>query len=79
MHQADNIIPVSKASSVFERAIHFFARSRISISQPDRVLGNIDWHDSDSRQANRESDDRPVSGGYNEAFIVQHWASYHLS
>ena len=80
MQQTDNIVPISKASSVFERVIHFFGRSRISTSGPDRVLGNIDWHDSDtdSEQPCHESFIQPVSGGYNEAYIVQHWTSYHL-
>ena len=80
MQQTDNIVPISKASSVFDRAIHFFGRSRISTPQPDRVLGNIDWHDSntDSKQPYHGNFIQPVSGGYNEAYIVQHWASFHL-
>ncbi len=80
MQQTDNIVPVSKASSVFDRAIHFFGRSRIATPQPDRVVGNIDWHDSDtdSKQLCQGSHDQPICGGYNEAFIVQHWTSYHL-
>ncbi len=46
---------------------------RFSTHQPDQVLTNIDWPDSDYG-----NDNQPASGGYNEAFIVQYWASYHL-
>ena len=80
MQQADTILPVPKGSSVFDRVIHFLGSSRFSTSQPDQVLTNIAWPDSDfdSKQSYYGSDNQPVSGGYNEAFIVQYWASYHL-
>jgi hypothetical protein len=51
---------------------------QLSTPQPDQAMANIDWPDSDSKQSNCGSDNRPVSGGYNEAFIVQYWTSYHL-
>jgi hypothetical protein len=80
MQQADTILPVSKASSVFDGVIRLFGRSRISTPQPDEAPSNIDWPDSDpdSIQPYHGSFKQPVSGGYNEAYIVQYWASYHL-
>jgi hypothetical protein len=80
MQQADTILPVSKASSVFDGVIRLFGRSRISTPQPDEAPSNIDWPDSDSDsiQPYHGSFKQPVSGGYNEAYIVQYWASYHL-
>ena len=80
MQQADTILPVPKASSVFDRVIHFFGNSRFSIPQSDHALSNIDWPDSgsDSVQSCHGSFKQPVSGGYNEAYIVQYWTSYHL-
>jgi len=75
---------IPKASTVFNRIIHFFGSPRLSIPQPDqsprpdRILSNIDWPDSDSKQSYCGSDNQPVSGGYNEAYIVQYWTSYHL-
>jgi hypothetical protein len=86
MQQADNIQLVPKASTIFNKVVHFFASLRILIPQhdqsprPDRILSNIDWPDSDSEseQHSHGSCNRPVCGGYNEAFIVQYWASYHL-
>jgi hypothetical protein len=53
---------------------------RFSTPQPDQVLTNIDWPDTDfdSKQSSYGSDNQPFSGGYNEAFIVQYWTSYHL-
>ena len=80
MHQVDTIQLVPKVSTIFNRVVHFFGSSRFSTPQPDQVLTNIDWPDSDldsnSKQSYYESYERPISGGYNEAFIVQHWASY---
>lgn len=87
MPQVDINHLIPKASSVFNRIIHFIGSPRILVSQQgpsprtDRILGNIEWHDSDpdSGQNCHDSCNRPVCGGYNEAFIVQHWASYHLN
>ena len=80
MQQADTILPVSKAPSVFDGVIRLLGRSRISIPQPDQALSNTDWPDSDAEsiQSYHGSFKQPVSGGYNEAFIVQYWTSYHL-
>ena len=78
MQQVDTNQLISQASTVFNRIIHFFGSPRISIPQPDRILSNIDWPDSDSEQSYCGCDNQPVSGGYNEAFIVQYWTSYHL-
>ena len=80
MQQVDTNQLISQASTVFNRIIHFFGSPRISIPQPDRILSNIDWPDSDSEsgQPSHDSCKRPVCGGYNEAFIVQYWASYNL-
>jgi hypothetical protein len=82
MQQVDTIKLVPKVATIFSRVVHFFASSRISNPQPDQVVSNIDWPDSDSnsdfKQSYCGSDNQPVSGGYNEAFIVQYWTSYHL-
>jgi len=80
MQQADTIQLVPKASSVFNRVIRLFGSSRYSAPQPDQILSNIDWPDSDpeSKQTYCGSYKQPISGGYNEAFIVQYWTSYHL-
>jgi len=80
MQQVDTIQLVPRVSTIFNRVAHFFASSRISTPQPDQVISNIDWPDSDSnfKQSYCGSDNQPVSGGYNEAFIIQYWTSYHL-
>jgi hypothetical protein len=82
MQQVDTIQLVPKVSTIFNRVIHFFSSSRLSTPLPDQVQSNIDWPDSgsesDSKQAYHGSDNQPVSGGYNEAYIVQYWTSYHL-
>jgi len=80
MQQVDTNQLISQASTVFNRIILFFGSPRISTPQPGQVISNIDWHDSDteSRQPYHGSYERPISGGYNEAFIVQYWASYNL-
>jgi len=80
MQQVDIIQPESKASAIFDRVARFFDSSRSSTPQPDLVITNIDWpdSDSDSKQSYCGSENQHVSGGYNEAFIVQHWASYDL-
>jgi hypothetical protein len=80
MQQVDTNQLIPKASVVFNRIIHFFGSPRISIPQPDRTLSNIDWPDSDSEPGQRSHDSckRPVYGGYNEAIIVQYWASYNI-
>ena len=78
MQQLDTIQLAPKVSTIFNRVIDFFGSSRISTPQPDRFITNIDWPDSDSKQSYYGSDNQPVSGGYNEAFIVQNWTSYQL-
>ena len=78
MQQADYIQLAPKVSTIFDRVAHFFSRSRFSIPRPERVMTSIDWPDSDFNPSCRVRDNQPVCGGYNEAYIVQHWASYHL-
>ena len=80
MQQVDTIQLIPKVSTIFDRVIHFFGSSQFSTPQPDQVISNIDWPDSncDPKQSYCGSDNQPVSGGYNEAFIVQYWTSYHL-
>jgi hypothetical protein len=84
MQQVDTNQLIPKASTVFNRIILFFGSHRILTPQPDqsprpdRILSNIDWPDSDCEPPYCERDNQPVSGGYNEAYIVQHWTSYHL-
>ncbi len=80
MQQVDTIQLVPKVSTIFNRIVHFFGSPRFSTPQPDQVMINIDWPDSDfdSKQPYYGNDNQPVSGGYNEAFIVQYWTSYHL-
>jgi hypothetical protein len=80
MQQVDTIQLVPRVSTIFNRAVDFFCSSRVSTPQTDPIITNIDWPDSDtdSKQSYYGSDNQPASGGYNEAFIVQHWAGYHL-
>ena len=78
MQQADTNQPVPKVSAIFNSLVDFFAPSQISTAQPDRFMTHIDWPDADSEKPSCGNDNQPVSGGYNEAFIVQHWSSYHL-
>jgi len=78
MQQVDTIQLALKVSAIFNRLVNFFVSSRVPTHQPEPLLTNIDWHDSDPRQSYHGNDNQHVSGGYNEAFIVQHWASYHL-
>lgn len=80
MQQVDTNQLISQASIVFDRITHFFGSPRISIPQPDWILNNIDWPDSDSESGRPSHDSckRPVCGGYYEAFIVQYWANYNL-
>lgn len=78
MPQADTILPVPKGTSVFYRVIQFIGRYRISTPRPDQAVSDTDWPDSDPIKLRRGSFKQPVSGGYNEAYIVQCWTSYHL-
>ena len=78
MQQAGNIQLVPIVSTIFNRVVHFFGRSRFSTPRPEQVMTNIDWPDSDSNPSCCVRENQPVSGGYNEAYIVQHWTSYHL-
>ena len=80
MQHADTVRLSPNISALFNRVIHFFGRSRISTHQSERVLGNIDWHDSDTdfKQPCHGTYKQPISGGYNEAFIIRYWTSYHL-
>lgn len=81
MQQVDTIQQAPKVSTVFNRVVDFFGRSRFSTPQSDQDMTNIDWPDSDSelKQPDHGSYKQPFSGGYNEAYIVQYWTSYHLS
>ena len=78
MQQADNIQLVAEVSTIFARVARSFGRSRVSTPESDQFMTNIDWPDSDSIPSCYERNNQPVSGGYNEAYIVQNWTSYHL-
>ena len=82
MQQVDTIQLGSNVSPFFSRVVHFFEKSRFSTPQPDQDISNIDWPDSDPNSAPKPHyqgrNEQPISGGYNEAFIVQYWTSYHL-
>ena len=78
MQQVDAIQLVPKVSATFNRAVHFLGSFRLSTPQPAQAIITIDWPDFDSKQSYCESDNQPVSGGYNEAYIVQYWTSYRL-
>ena len=82
MQQVDTLQQAPKVSTIFDRVIHFFGNSRLSTPLPDQVQSNIDWSDSDPEYDPNHpyhgSYQQPTSGGYNEAFIVQNWTSYHL-
>ena len=78
MQQADSIQLVPKVSTIFERIVRLFCRSRVSTPVSHQFMTHIDWPDSDSELSCCERDNQPVSGGYNEAYIVQYWTSYHL-
>lgn len=79
MQQVDLIQLIPKVSTIFNRVIRFFGSSRLTTPQPDQGLSKIDWPDSDSKQPYRGDYEQSISGGYNEAFIVQYWTSYHLN
>ena len=78
MQQIDTIQLAPRGSTIFSRVVNFFVGSRISTPQSELLTTNVVWPDSDSRQFNNESENQHVSGGYNEAFIVQHWASFDI-
>ena len=82
MQQVDTIRLAPRDATIFERVVHFFEKSKFSAPQPDQVISNIDWPDSvpnsDPRPHYYGRNEQPISGGYNEAFIVQCWTSYHL-
>ena len=80
MQQADTLLPSRQAPSVFERVIRFIGRPRVSTCPAEPIADNTDWPDSDfdpGKPANGTVE-KPVCGGYNEAYIVQYWTSYHL-
>ena len=76
MQQIDTIQRVPNLSTIFNSLVQFFVRSRVSTPQPAPFNINIDWSDSDSIPSDCKRDNKPVSGGYNEAFVMQQWASY---
>ena len=78
MQQTDTIQLIPQISILINRVIHFFGSSLFSTPQPDQVLSNIAWPDSNSKQSSCGSYKQPFSGGNNEAFVVQYWTSYHL-
>ena len=78
MQQIDTIQLAPKGLTIFNQVVSFFVGSRITASQSQRLTTNVVWPDSDSRQIYNEGGNRHVSGGYNEAFIVQHWASFDI-
>lgn len=76
MQQADTVQIAPDALSWFTRIIRLLGGPEHSAPQHELDLSGIDWTDSDFELA--PGPDQPVCGGYNEAFIVQHWTSYHL-
>jgi hypothetical protein len=78
MQQSDSIQILSKGAILFNWVIRFFDSSRSSTSQSDPIKSNIDRAESDPETEQPYRGSQPVSGGYNEAFIVQYWTSYHL-
>ncbi len=60
--------PVSTSLSLLSRAIVFFARQRSDPHGTDTKFNPIQAHESRGEQL--------FSGGYNEAFVMQFWASY---
>jgi hypothetical protein len=82
MQKIDTIQLAPKVPTIINMIIDFFGTARPSTPKPVQVLGKFNWADSnlelDSRQLSGSNCNQPISGGYNEAFIVQHWTSYHL-
>ena len=82
MQHVDAIRLSPRISTLFNRVIHFFSGSRSSTPLCNQGQSNIEWPDSDSesdvKNPYQGSHKQPISGGYNEAFIVQYWASYHI-
>jgi len=78
MQQVDTIQLVPKVSAILNTVVHFLGSFRYSTPQHGQPMINNDWPDSDSIKPYCENDNQPVSGGYNEAYIVQYWTSYRL-
>jgi hypothetical protein len=78
MQQVETIQLVPNFSIIFNKLVRFFSRPGDATTPPAPFKININWHDSVSEQSCYGSDNQHVSGGYNEAFIVQQWASFHL-
>ena len=78
MQQIDTIQLAPKGSTIFNRIVNFFVDSRITAPQSQRLVTNVVGPDSDSKLSDHGRGNQHVSGGYNEAFIVQHWASFDL-
>ena len=77
MQYADNIQSLSKDSTLYNWVIHFFGIARSSSLQTEEIQSNIDWPDSELESEQLCHGIQHVSGGYNEAFVVQYWTSYH--
>ena len=78
MQQLDTIQQVPNFSIIFNKIVRFFGKSSVPTPQPAPFNINIDWSDSDAKQSYNERENQHVSGGYNEAFIVQHCASFDI-
>ena len=78
MQQIDTIQLAPKGSTILNRVVNFFVGSRITASQSQRLITNVVWPDSDSKLPYHGSQNHHVSGGYNEAFIVQRWTSFDI-
>ncbi len=68
MRQTETSKLKHQISILVTKVIHFFGKYQYSSAQTDKNL--IDSHLADFHS--RES----CSGGYNEAFVIQFWASY---
>ena len=78
MQQVNTVQLIPKVSTIYDRLVFLFGSSQHSTHLPDQVMTNIDWPDSGTKQSYCGNDNQPVSGGYNEAYILQYWTSYHI-
>ena len=78
MQQIDTIQLAPKGSTIFNRIVNSFVGSRIAATPSQRLTTNVVWPDSDSKPSCRGYENQHDCGGYNEAFIVQHWVSFDI-
>lgn len=78
MKSIDTTLLTRKVSSILDGVAHIFGNSQTSSPKLPPPITPIVWPDSASDTAHHYccSGPQPASGGYNEAFIMEHWASY---